>query len=100
MSVYVISGKDTYRAEAYLRHVLSLKNIDRSHTTVFDGLERKFRLENALMECGSFSLFDDGEAKAVIIRNPSFLMSSGKSSGKETKKKGEVEEYFFGDLQK
>ncbi|MCR4951122.1 MAG: DNA polymerase III subunit delta [Solobacterium sp.] len=82
MSVYIISGKDTYRAEAYLRTLLEQKVIGKDRVTMIDGSVRKFRLEEALMECGSFSLFDSGESKAVIIRDPSFLTAS--QAAKET----------------
>ena len=76
MSVYIISGKDTYRAEAYLRTLLEQKMIGKERVTTIDGSARRFRLDEALMECGSFSLFDSGESKAVIIRDPQFLTAS------------------------
>lgn len=85
MSIYILSGKDVYRVEENLRHILKNHGIDREHTTVFDASEKKsFRFDAAIMECDSFSLFDVNE-KAVIIRDPHFLNAGRKteSAGKK-----------------
>jgi len=84
MSVYLYSGKDIYRMEKNLNDLLEKNEIDKEHTVSFDGSDKKnFRLEAALIECGSFSLFDEENKKAVIVRNPYFLTSK---SGKDTEK--------------
>ena len=36
MNVYVLSGKDIYRVEENLRHILNNHGIDKEHTSVFD----------------------------------------------------------------
>jgi len=83
MSVYLYSGKDLYRMEKNLNDLLTKHGIDRDHTVTFDGSDKKsFRLESAFMECGSFSLFDEDNKKAVIIKNPYFLTKSGKDPEK------------------
>jgi DNA polymerase III, delta subunit len=69
--------------EKNLNDLLTKHGIDRDHTVTFDGSDKKsFRLESVFMECGSFSLFDEDNKKAVIIKNPYFLTKSGKDSEK------------------
>lgn len=86
MSVYLYSGKDIYRMEKNLNELLNKNEIDREHTVSFDGSDKKnFRLDSALMECGSFSLFDEDNKKAVIVKNPFFLTKSGKETEKVLK---------------
>ncbi len=86
MSVYILSGKDIYRVEENLRHILKNHGIDREHTAVFDAGEKKgFRFDAAIMECDSFSLFDES-AKAVIIKNPYFLNAGKKAETASAKK--------------
>ena len=86
MNVYILSGKDIYRVEENLRHILSNHGIDKEHTSVFDASDKKgFRFDMAIMECDSYSLFDES-AKAVIIRNP-FFLNAAKASETSAKKK-------------
>ena len=83
MSVYLYSGKDLYRMEKNLNELLKKNDIDHDHTVVFDGSDKKnFRLDSVFMECGSFSLFDEDNRKAVIVKNPQFLTHSGKETAK------------------
>lgn len=85
MSTYILSGKDIYRVEENLRHILKNHGIDRGHTVVFEADDRKkFRMDAAIIECDTFSLFDD-DPKAVIIRNP-FFLNAGKKSESASKK--------------
>ena len=92
MSVYILSGKDIYRIEENLKHILSNHGIDKEHTVYFDGSDKKnFRLEAAILECDSFSLFDE-DPKAVIIRDPFFLSASKKSDETGAKKKTDKEQ--------
>lgn len=82
MSEYLYSGKDLYRMETNLNELLKRNEIDRDHTVVFDGADKKnFHLDSVFIECGSFSLFDEENKKAVIVKNPSFLTKSSKEKG-------------------
>ncbi len=86
MSIYILSGKDIYRLQENLRHILRNHSIDKEHTFVFDASEKKsFRFDAAIMECDTFSLFDEDD-KAVIIRDPYFLNAGKKNEGTGTKK--------------
>lgn len=86
MSIYLYSGKDLYRMEKNLNELLKKNDIDHDHTVVFDGSDKKnFRLDSVFMECGSFSLFDEDNRKAVIVKNPQFLTHSGKETAKAKK---------------
>ncbi len=86
MSTYILSGKDIYRVEENLRHILKNHGIDREHTVVFDASEKKgFRFDAAIIECDTFSLFDD-HAKAVIVKNPFFLNAGKKTESASSKK--------------
>ena len=82
MSIYILSGKDIYRLQENLRHILRNHSIDKEHTFVFDASEKKsFRFDAAIMECDTFSLFDEDD-KAVIIRDPYFSSSIGPRSSR------------------
>lgn len=89
MGIYLYSGKDTYRMETALKDLLKKHGIDKEHCVSFDGAEKKFNLEAAIIECGALSLFAEDTNKAVLIKEPSFLNSGGgkKSSNSSTKKK-------------
>ena len=93
MSVYVMSGKDLYRLETALKRVLSENSVHKDHTVEFDGSDqRNFRMDAAMMECDTFSLFEGSDRKAVIIRDPYFLNGSVKQGSKASKKKEDKEE--------
>lgn len=80
MSVYLYSGKDLYRMEKNLKDLLKKNDIAHDHIVDFDGSDKKnFRLDSVLIECGSFSLFDEENKKAVIVKNPYFLTKSSKA---------------------
>ena len=84
MSVYLYSGKDIYRMEKNLSDLLKKNEVDKEHTIVFDGSDKKnFRLESVLIECGSFSLFDEENKKAVLVKN---LYSLASKIGKDSEK--------------
>ena len=91
MSVYVISGKDTFRAESYLRYILEQNNVPKGSVTTIDASDRKFRLDAALAECDSFSLFDEG-GRAVILKDPSFLSASAKTAAAGKKNESEKDD--------
>ncbi len=77
MSVYLISGKDGYRIRECLQSLLRQNGIEKENTVIIDASSAKnFDLEGALMQCYGNSLFDDGQAKAVILQNPFFLSAS------------------------
>lgn len=87
MGIYVISGKDIYRLEKCLEHLLSENAIEKDNIITYDAESKKdFHLDAALMDCGSISLFSDMDKKAVIIKNPYFLNASSKEKI-ETKSK-------------
>ena len=72
MSVYIYCGEDIYRIEEGLKLLLNKRHIDADHTVTIDASDkRSFTIESVLVECDSFSLFDD-ECKAVIVKNPFF----------------------------
>ena len=91
MSVYVISGKDTFRAESYLRYILEQNNVPKGSVTTIDASDRKFRMDAALAECDSFSLFDEG-GRAVILKDPSFLSASAKTAAAGKKNESEKDD--------
>ena len=87
-----MSGKDLYRLETALKRVLKENSVHKDHTVEFDGSDqRSFRMDAAIMECDTFSLFEGSDRKAVIIRDPYFLNGSVKQ-GKASKKKEDKEE--------
>lgn len=87
MGIYLYSGKDTYRIETALKDLLDKHGIDKEHRVSFDGADKKFNLEAALIECGSLSLFAEDARKAVLIKEPSFLNPGGKKTGNTSSKK-------------
>ena len=92
MSIYLMSGKDLYRLEQALKRILKENSVDRDHTVVFDASDAKnFRIDTAILECDTFSLFEGSDRKAVIIRDPFFLNAAAKT-GIRGKKKEDKEE--------
>ena len=87
MGVYLLSGKDLYRQEEALKKILKQSGADKDHVITFDASDPKsFSLESAIMECDTFSLFEGGDRKAVIIRDPYFLNASTKEKTPKSKK--------------
>ncbi len=81
MSVYIYSGKDLYRQETQLKNLLKQWEITSENLEMIDASDRRtFRMEEAMMRCDSFSLFSDGEKKAVIVKDPFFLNASIKDT--------------------
>jgi len=102
MSVYVFSGKDIYRQEERLASLLKENEVDKDHTVIFDASNAKtFRMDEALMECDLFSLFEGSTHKAVILKEPYFLNASAKESKKEAddKKKNAKKEQMLSMLE-
>ena len=90
MNVYLLSGKDTFRLERNLQGLLEKYGVVRDNVIKVDGSSKKFRIESALMQCDSYSLFAENERKAVIITDPFFLNASAKgSSAKKSAKDDE-----------
>lgn len=89
MSVSIYTGEDVWREEDVLHTNLKKLGIDQEHTVVIDASDRKtFHMDAAVMECDTFSLFDEGR-KAVILKNPFFLQVNRRKSGSSAKKKKE-----------
>ena len=88
MSIYLLNGKDMYRQEERLASLLAEKKIEKDFVVRIDASNaRAFDLEEALIECDTFSLFFFSSKKAVILKNPFFLNASSKEpSQKKTKK--------------
>lgn len=88
MSVSIYTGEDIWREEDVLKNNLKKQGIDQDHIVMIDASDRRnFRMDAAIMECDTFSLFDEGK-KAVILKDPYFLMiSRKKGSGSTTGKK-------------
>ncbi len=85
MSIYVYCGEDLFRIEEGIKNLLKKFNIDRDHIVSIDASDkRSFNIESVLVECDSFSLFDE-DRKAVIVKNPFFLSSSSKEAEKVLK---------------
>ncbi len=85
MSIFIYSGEDLFRLEEGIKNTLIKYNIDHDHIVTIDAADkRSFNIENVLVECDSFSLFDD-DRKAVIVKNPFFLSSSSKEAEKVLK---------------
>lgn len=92
MSTYIYSGEDVYRQETALASLLKKNGIDQEHTVMMDASSQKtFRIESALMECDSFSLFDENR-KAVILKEPFFLSASTKKNARKAVSKKKKEE--------
>ena len=82
MSIYIYCGEDLFRLEEGLKNTLKKYNIDHDHIVTIDASDKRtFNIENVLVECDSFSLFDE-DKKAVIVKNPFFLSSSNKEAEK------------------
>lgn len=93
MSIYVLSGKDLYRLEEALKRILKNNSVDKDHTVVFDASDAKtFKMDSAILECDTFSLFEGSDRKAVILRDPFFLNAGAKTSARASKKKEDKEE--------
>ena len=87
-----MSGKDLFRLEEALKRVLRENSVNKEHTVVFDASDpRTFNMETAIMECDTFSLFEEEARKAVILRDPYFLNASAKT-GRASKKKEDKED--------
>lgn len=96
MAVYIYSGEDLYRLEEALHLLIQKHHIDADHTVRIDASnKRSFKVESVLMECDTFSIFDEDE-KAVIVQDPFFLSSSQKEEKKKSsenaKKKSDKEQ--------
>ncbi|MBR2810871.1 MAG: DNA polymerase III subunit delta [Solobacterium sp.] len=74
MSVYLFTGKDMYRQEERLAGLLKEMKINPEMVIRFDASDAKsFHIDSAILECDTFSLFDDAAQKAVILKDPFFL---------------------------
>ena len=86
MSIFIFSGKDMYRQEERLSSLLAEYGIAPDRVTKIDASDkRRFDMEYALMQCDSYSLFDEGGMKAVILQEPFFLNGAVKESEKVKK---------------
>lgn len=95
MSNYVISGKNQYVAEERLKQIIKEARCNKDNVIDIDGEDaRKFQIDAALYECNVVSLFEENQARVVIIRNPWFLKSGDKAKGKE-----EVREHLLDVLE-
>ncbi len=80
MSIYIYSGEDVYRQETALHKLLEKCHVSKDEIVSIDaGNQRAFRMDQAMMECDTFSLFNDTN-KVVILRNPFFLNASVKEA--------------------
>lgn len=87
MSTWIYTGEDIWREEDVLNKNLKKEGIDQDHIVVIDASDRKnFRMDEAIMQCDTFSLFDNGK-KAVILKDPYFLMVSRKKASASSRKK-------------
>ncbi len=85
MSIYIYAGEDIFRLEEGVKKVLQDHRIDSEHTVTIDASDkRNFHIENVLVECDTFSLFDE-DKKAVIVKNPFFLSANAKEAEKVLK---------------
>lgn len=85
MNLYIYAGEDTFRLEQSLKNRLKKYNIDNNHIVTIDASDKRtFQIEQVLMECDTFSLFDE-DKKAVIVKNPFFLSSTSKEAEKVLK---------------
>lgn len=75
-----------YRQEERLASMLADYGIPKERVTRIDASDRRrFDMDYAIMQCDSFSLFDEGEMKAVILQEPFFLNGSVKDTEKTKK---------------
>ena len=85
MSVFIYAGEDIFRLEEGLKKLLKEHAINQNHIVSIDASDKRvFRIENVLVECDTFSLFDEDQ-KAVIVKNPFFLSSTSKEAEKVLK---------------
>ena len=85
MSVFIYAGEDIFRLEEGLKKLLKEHAINQDHIVSIDASDKRvFRIENVLVECDTFSLFDEDQ-KAVIVKNPFFLSSTSKEAEKVLK---------------
>lgn len=85
MSVFIYAGEDIFRLEQGLKNLLEKYNVDHDHIVTIDASDKRiFRMDAVLVECDTFSLFDE-DKKAVIVKNPFFLSSNGKEAEKVLK---------------
>lgn len=85
MAILIYSGEDVFRLEKSLNERLRTFGIDKNHIVTIEANDkRSFQIENVLMECDTFSLFDD-DLKAVILKNPFFLSATNKEADKVLK---------------
>lgn len=83
--IYIYAGEDLYRLENGLKHLYEEYHIDKDHRVVIEANDkRSFNINQVLIECDTFSLFDD-DTKAVIVKNPFFLSASSKEVEKISK---------------
>ena len=88
MPIVFLSGKDMYRLNKKYQSLLDEYNIQKADLSIFDGSDKKhFSLENALLECGTVSLFEEDNNRCVVIKNPYFLDPSHKTSKSDEKEK-------------
>lgn len=95
MSNYVISGKNQYLAEERLKQIIQEARCESYNVMDVDGSDaRKFQIDAAIYECNVVSLFEESQARVVIVRNPWFLKASDKAKVKE-----EVREHLIDVLE-
>lgn len=88
MAIFFLSGKDTYRLNKKYHSLLEEYNIQKEDLTIFDAEDKKtFSLEEALINAGTISLFEEDNTRCIVIKNPYFLDPSYKSSKSEDKEK-------------
>lgn len=100
MGILIYTGNDQYRMESQLHDLLKKYKIDKDHTIYIDADDPKqFNIDAAMMECDSYSLFDE-DRKAVILRNPYFLTQGKrkKTGTAKTTKKNKEEEHVLSVL--
>ncbi len=93
MSLYAIYGKNEYLESQQRQRILKEERIEKDQVIELDASDkRKFRMESALVESNTISLFADVNRKAVILINPWFLKSSTKEDGssKEDKQRNQL----------
>lgn len=83
MSNYVISGKNQYLEKERLKKIIAAARADSSSVIDMDASDaRSFQIDAALLECNTFSLFQEDDSRVVILRNPWFLKASDKGASK------------------
>lgn len=83
--IYIYAGEDLYSLETSLKHLYEEYHIDKDHRVVIEASDKRgFNINQVLIECDTFSLFDD-DTKAVIVKDPFFLFASSKEVDKISK---------------